>query len=317
MPIRFDNTCEPEDIAEAIEFAVDNGARIISNSWGYYSQCSDSEGAILTAIEYAINHNVLVIFAAGNNAMHALPGDPVSGFVEYPANRNLSGMLTVGASDRYDHQADNSPTSSYIDIVAPSNRASRYESNITYPFAEDERSDMWTIDIPGNSGYNPWHTDQGTEIDPDETLPYSGSNYLSYTGHFGGTSHSCPVVAGVAALVLSVNPDLTPQDVCKILTRTADKVGGYSYDNSGRCDEMGYGRVNANRAVWDACDTDTINSLSLYDQVDTIVGCDIYIEQGEVLGNSILRVRARNSVTIDNDTYIGLGSVLDIKRYEE
>ena len=65
------------------------------------------------------------------------------------------------------------------------------------------------------------------------------------------------------------------------------------------------------------CDTDTINSLSLYDQVDIIVGCDIYIEQGEVLGNSILRVRARNSVTIDNDTYIGLGSVLDIKRYEE
>ena len=65
------------------------------------------------------------------------------------------------------------------------------------------------------------------------------------------------------------------------------------------------------------CDTDTINSLSLYDQVDTIVGCDIYIEQGEVFGNSILRVRARNSVTIDNDTYIGLGSVLDIKRYEE
>lgn len=119
-------------------------------------------------------------------------------------------MLTVGASDRYDYQADYSPTDSCIDIVAPSHRA--------YPFNPDyyngiigENLDMWTIDIPGDSGYNKWHSDQGDYFSDNSYLPFSetGTEFKDYTGRFGGTSHSCPVVAGVAALVLSVNPNLT------------------------------------------------------------------------------------------------------------
>lgn len=314
MPVRIDNTTLPANVALAIQFAVDNGAHIISNSWGYPSQDNDQDAEIVSAIEYAINHNVLVIFAAGNTAKHTLN---YNGYVDYPANRNLSGMLTVGASDRYDHQAEYSPTSTYIDIVAPSNRATPYDY---YPSSlTGETMDMWTIDIPSYSGYNPCPIEQQFYFqNGNDTVPNSGPNYLAYTGHFGGTSHSCPVVAGVAALVLSLNPDLSPQTVCDVLTSTADKVGGYTYnDDDGRCNQMGYGRVNANNAVWAVCDTDTINNLSLInEQVQTITGCDIYIEHGEVLNNSILRIRPRNSVIIDNDTYIDLGSVLDIKHYE-
>ncbi|MBO7110638.1 MAG: S8 family serine peptidase [Bacteroidaceae bacterium] len=311
MPVRIDDTSDPGAIAAAIEFAVNNGADIISNSWGHFTSCWDFEGSIVDAIQYAINHNVLILFAAGNHARHALNDD---GFVDYPANRNIDGMLTVGASDRYDRQADYSPTDTCIDIVAPSNRSSYYEYR---PYSlSSESSDMWTIDIPDIYGYNPWHQDQGEEFDDDVTLPATGINYLSYTGHFGGTSYSCPVVAGVAALVLSVNPQLTPQAVCRILKESADTVGGYLYGADRRCDEMGYGRVNANKAVWMACNATYYTNQSSYIPVDTtIVGCDVYMEEDTLVGESHLRVRARNTVTIEKNFIIGIGTILDIKPY--
>jgi len=128
-----------------------------------------------------------------------------------------------------------------IDIVAPSNRSMPW---LDIP---GETYEMWTIDIPDSAGYNLWH---GPYTPPyiGEVLPNSGTNNLSYTGRFGGTSHSCPVVAGVAALVLSVNQSLTYLEVFDILTSTADEVGGYTYTN-GWSEELGYGRVNACRAV--------------------------------------------------------------------
>lgn len=312
MPIRIDSTSAPEDVADAINFAVDNGAKIISNSWGYHSSSSDVNSSIIDAIEYAINHNVLMVFAAGNSAKHSSINSE-DGYVDYPANRNIDGMLSVGASDRYDKQADYSPTDTCIDIVAPSNKSSPYDYRPDSLISE--RSDMWTIDIPGNNGYNPWPTDQGDEFGLGETLPNSGTNYLSYTGHFGGTSHACPVVAGVAALVLSVNPDLPPQVVCNVLKNSADKVGGYAYDVNGRCDQMGYGRVNANNAVWMVCDTTFHTNDTIINNERTVTGCDVYLENVIVTNNSLLRVNYKNSVTIDNKFYIGNNSILDIKRY--
>ncbi len=49
--------------------------------------------------------------------------------------------------------------------------------------------------------------------------------------------------------MLSINPNLSPQQVFDIITGSADKVGGYSYSN-GRSNELGFGRVNARNAVY-------------------------------------------------------------------
>ena len=254
MPIRIaksdDIFVKDKKIAKAIEFAVDHGADILSNSWTYKSSDPNHILSIVSAIQYAVDHDRVVVFCAGNTADHEHNNN---GYIQFPANVNIPGVITVGASDRYDHQANYSPTSDpqspynqMIDIVAPSHRA--YPCNI-----DSETFEMWTIDIPGDAGNNSWHYQP--EIDycmnpPDygEHLPSSGTNYLAYTGRFGGTSHSCPVVAGVAALMLSVNPDLSKMEIYDILISTADKVGGYDYI-LGRCDEMGYGRVNAYRAL--------------------------------------------------------------------
>jgi len=68
---------------------------------------------------------------------------------------------------------------------------------------------------------------------------------------FGGTSSACPGVAGVCALILSVNPDLTWKDVKEILKKTADKIDkrNGNYDAKGHSKWYGYGRVNAYKAV--------------------------------------------------------------------
>jgi len=253
MPIRiFDSNpllgLTPDEMADAIEFAVDNGADILSNSWGYGSSDQNLHPVIVTAINYAINNNRVVIFAAGNNADHNNNDD---GYVSFPANANISNLITVGASDRNDNQANYSPTGSLIDVVAPSNRS------MPWLDIAGETYEMWSIDIPDSAGYNSWHS---TDLNPPavgEVLPSTGTNHLAYTARFGGTSHSCPVVAGVAALLLSVDPSLTPQEVFNILTSTANDVGGYTYSN-GRCNEMGHGRVNAEAAILEVIDQFTV-----------------------------------------------------------
>jgi len=258
MPIRIFNSNKqgviPELNADAIEFAVDNGAKILSNSWSYGSSDQNLHPVIVAAINYAINNNRIVIFSAGNTANHVSGNN---GYVAFPANANIPNLITVGASDRNDNQANYSPTSNLIDIVAPSHRA--YPSQIA-----GETLEMWSIDIPNNTGYNPWPSDPLLPHPPTtgENLPNSGTNYLAYTGRFGGTSHACPVVAGVAALMLSINPSLTPQQIFNILMNTANDVGGYSYSN-GKCNEMGHGRVNAHLAVIAAIETIPIVGASM------------------------------------------------------
>ncbi|MCX8490198.1 MAG: S8 family serine peptidase, partial [Cyclobacteriaceae bacterium] len=262
MPIRIFNTnptigLTPTQIADAINFARNNGADIISNSWGFNSDNPNFQPLIVSAIQNAttqgrvINGTALgcvVVFSAGNNAIQ-------NGFVHFPSNVNVPGVLTVGASDRDDLKSFysplgnvNSPNNQVLDLVAPSHRA--WPDQVP-----GETFEAWTIDIPGNAGYNPWpqFTTPGatpSTVPPaiGEQLPNAGVNFQSYTGRFGGTSHSCPVVAGVAALMLSANPNLTQQQIFDIITGNADRVGGYVYTN-GRSNELGFGRVNACRAV--------------------------------------------------------------------
>jgi subtilisin family serine protease len=250
MPLRmgfFGSSSTWADFAHAIEYAWKNGADVISNSWGFGFTEADSNFA--PAIKQAIINattlgrgglGCVVCCSAGNSAQHsAVPSLP--GFVHFPANVHVPGVLTVGASDRDDRQADYSPTSGLIDIVAPSQRA--------VPYAiYGEKAEVWSTDIPGEHGQN-----SNNDEFPGEELPSSGTNYLAYTGRFGGTSAACPLVAGIAALVLSEEPGLTQLQVFDRLTTSADKVGGYTYTGQdpahGHSSALGYGRVNAFKAL--------------------------------------------------------------------
>jgi len=86
-------------------------------------------------------------------------------------------------------------------------------------------------------------------------------NDVLFTSRFGGTSTSAPVVAGVAALVLSANKNLTAANVRQILEKSANKININEQDADGkyvtkngdpagaRSKWFGYGKVDALEAV--------------------------------------------------------------------
>lgn len=76
-----------------------------------------------------------------------------------------------------------------------------------------------------------------------------------------GSSFSSPLTAALAALIISVKPDLTPKQVTDIITQTTDKVGGVTYDSSGWNDHYGFGRINAYKAL--------LNAISVPSLADT------------------------------------------------
>ena len=225
MPVYLGGT--ESERANAIDVAVANGADILSNSWHWQdAPSSDIENAIIDAL----NAGRVVLFAAGNGPDR----EPYTYDVAFPGNLTGStDVICVGASSPTDeHKAAASSDgyfmwgSSYIgsgpDITAPS------------PWS-------YTTDIQGDDGYNPdssWLPNHGSLIDPGD--PSSED----YTPTFGGTSSSTPKVAGIVALMLSANPDLTPHQVKEILRETADDI-----DLPGIDDKTGAGRVNAHRAV--------------------------------------------------------------------
>jgi len=97
MPVRAvpDGDERDKDIANAIRYAVDNGASIINMSFG--KEFSTQRPAIDAAFKYAASKNVLLVHAAGNedDDLDVTPHYPLN---TYSDNKPVPTMLTVGAS---------------------------------------------------------------------------------------------------------------------------------------------------------------------------------------------------------------------------
>ncbi len=80
---------------------------------------------------------------------------------------------------------------------------------------------------------------------PGEGIPTTYPFYRNfYSASFGGTSASAAHASGAAALVLSLNPSLSPEQVRGILVSTADDIEDEGWDHS-----SGGGRLNLERAL--------------------------------------------------------------------
>ena len=108
-----------KDIANAIRYAVDNGAKVINMSFG--KGYSPNKDAVWDAIKYATNKGVLLVKAAGNDNVD------IDTDIHYPTNfrdgKKVSNtLITVGASTRYNDKSKAS-FSNYgkqqVDIFAP------------------------------------------------------------------------------------------------------------------------------------------------------------------------------------------------------
>ena len=87
----------------------------------------------------------------------------------------------------------------------------------------------------------------GNVVTTDRSAPKGYNASGDYVYDFGGSSAACPQVAGVVALMLSCNPNLTVDNVRSILRDTACKLPGMNGLN--RTDDYGYGLVDAYAAV--------------------------------------------------------------------
>jgi len=171
-----------DDLANAIIHAVDQGANILSNSWGSY----EDSALLHDAMKYAYDNGVLIVAAAGNSAwdIKAFP----AGYDE---------VIAVTATNESDAPASFTNFGEWVELAAP-----------------------------------------GVHI-------YSTVYDDSYT-YMSGTSMACPHVAGVAALLWSQFPNPTRDWVRLWLRYTADDLGDPGFDVY-----YGYGRVNAEKAVWE------------------------------------------------------------------
>jgi subtilisin family serine protease len=168
-----------KDIALAIRYAVDNGAKVINMSFG--KSFSPEKSWVDDAVKYAASKGVLLVHAAGNDSKNIDSSDNFPNPIMLDTKERASNWITVGASsDPLSEPGYNSLTASF----------SNYGKSEVDVFS------------PGTKIYS--------------TLP-GGNKY----GNLQGTSMASPVVAGLAALILSYYPDLTPQQVKYAIEKSA------------------------------------------------------------------------------------------------
>ncbi|MEM6772001.1 MAG: S8 family serine peptidase, partial [Bacteroidota bacterium] len=202
------------------QYAIEKDADIISCSWGTVHNNQQPGPGQVSAINNALingreGKGAVVVFAAGNEGL-----DYINYYGQIP------GVIAVGATTSSGVLANYSNRGLHLSVVAPSNGA-------------------WPV-IAARTWW-----DQGAKKLPYHQRFYrDGIERSPQHKHFGGTSSATAFVAGVCALILSVNPALTNTEVKLVLEQTADKIGEqWEYDEKGYSWRYGYGRVNAEKAV--------------------------------------------------------------------
>ncbi|MCW4464576.1 S8 family serine peptidase [Glutamicibacter sp. MNS18] len=194
-------------IAAGVRKAVDLGADVLSNSWG--------GGGASTVVTNAFRYGQTNGRGGRGTPIAAATGNSDVLGVIYPANLSPSirGFMAVGASNQW-----------------------------------DQRKSKTSLD-----GENWWGSNYGPQVDvvaPGVKIPttdimgaggYTSGNYVNT---FNGTSSATPHVAGLMALILSVDPSLRSWEVEDIIKLTARDLG-----SAGRDQHFGFGRIDVRHAL--------------------------------------------------------------------
>ena len=240
------------DYAATNQFSYSSPIRVVSNSWGS-SGTFDPLDPVSIATYELYKRGIVSVFAAGNSG----PGeDTHNPYAQAPW------VISVGASEK--------------------------DAVLTSFSSRGKRGESSTFTTPDGKSWT--HINQPTVVAPGvdiiSTRDLAGAlppleaqhdadtldpAYLPFYTHMSGTSMATPHVAGIVALMLEANPNLTPAQVKDLLERTATNMTGRIFW------EAGAGHVNAYEAVAAAAGlrTDygaTVNSLRTFNANAVLVG---------------------------------------------
>ena len=193
-------THSADTLEYVLKHCVDNGADVISCSWGSIEpehQLTAEHIRVLSDVakKGRKGKGCVILFSVGNeNAEH------INHYSNHPD------VIAVAGSTSADEHLVVSNRGPGISVSAPGGN---------FPLVTTRAS--WDLGQNMPAGFSEhhryWHDgkERGTP---------------GLYKHFEGTSASCPLAAGVCALMLSANPKLSSKEVREILESTADKIGG-------------------------------------------------------------------------------------------
>ncbi len=220
-----DNAHNEWDWVEAEHYGID----VMSLSWSIASTDngkSDGSDPFSRLIDEVVAEGVVCVGAAGNDG---------------PNNDGMDGMaasseaIIVGATD--DHNTIDRTDDT---IAGYSSRGPRKDDGDGYPYDELKPD----ISAPGT---NIWNTDPCVTSEGC----YGDAEGHGYEARGSGTSYATPAVAGVTALILHANPELSPAQVKGILHQTSERRGEATFPELDPFwnRDFGYGMVDAYEAV--------------------------------------------------------------------
>jgi subtilisin family serine protease len=207
---------QPYREARAIQWAAEHGADIISNSWG------PPDGYAKYGFAYPMDDITRLALAYaidqgrdGKGCIVCWAAGNGNESTSFDGYASHPQVLTVTACTMDEKRAPYSDYGPEVDICAP---GGGYKDGLLTTVAVDHEA------------------------------------HAAYRYDFNGTSAATPIVAGVAALLLSAYSDLSREEVYDILRVSADKIDleGGEYDATGHSPFYGFGRVNARRALEEA-----------------------------------------------------------------
>ncbi|PZE20149.1 S8 family serine peptidase [Paenibacillus xerothermodurans] len=239
MPLKVldsEGSGNTDTIGQAIRWAVDHGAKVINLSLGRPREAVLENGHRYDlysqyerdSIQYAVSKGAVVIASSGNESNHWAAPQP----------QNL---------DTPEEERANP------DLAEP------YYSAVGYPAALPNTIAVGAIGAQVNGELNiADFSNIGPELDVvapgalvRSTIPATQSNRAKYYDNNSGTSFSAPFVSGMAALLLTASPGLTPSEVEAALENSASAAGLIRPESNNTLSDRHYfgrGLVNAKRA---------------------------------------------------------------------
>jgi len=187
--IKMPDSLSDDTLISMFNYAIEAGADVINCSWGTNNVSPGITDYLNNIAKNARDSKgIAIVFASGNENMDMSKDESA-----------IKNIIGVGATDYQSLRTSYSNYGKELDIVAPG--GGLYGPGIT------------TIDPVGLNG-----------ISNDEYNRYNESNNGTNVS-FIGTSASAPIVTGAIALMLEKNPNLTINDIFKIIQNNSDLIG--------------------------------------------------------------------------------------------